>query len=157
MNHFLDLGIGSQDVTQTSDDYYTPKWVFDALDLTFDTDPAQPVGGCDWIPVKKYYTILDDGLKQDWVGRVWLNPPYSKPAKWVEKFVQHGNGIMLINLAKSAWFNALWESAHGITLLPSTMKFHTPTHELKPILMPTGLFAMGADNVRALSKIGHSR
>jgi hypothetical protein len=28
-----------------SDDYYTPRWVFDALGLRFDLDVAAPPGG----------------------------------------------------------------------------------------------------------------
>ena len=157
MDISLDLGLTENDVPKTSDDYYTPKWVFEALGLEFDTDPAQPIGGCSWIPVKQYFTILDDGLKQEWTGRVWLNPPYSKPAEWVKRFVEHGNGVMLINLAKSRWFDDLWVKVEGMTLLPYNMKFQTPRDGEKGIFMPTALFAMGAENVAALSKFGRVR
>ena len=78
MDISLDLGLDPDDVPKTSDDYYSPKWIFEALQLEFDTDPAQPIGGVSWIPVKKYYTIIDDGLSQPWDGRVWMNPPYSQ-------------------------------------------------------------------------------
>lgn len=157
MDNSLDLGLDESHVANSSDDYYTPKWVFDILELEFDTDPAQPIGGCSWIPVKQYYTILDDGLKQEWIGRVWLNPPYSKPAEWVKRFINHGNGVMLVNLAKSRWFDDLWVQAEGVALLPSNMKFQTPRDGEKSILMPTALFAMGAENVAALSKFGKVR
>ena len=33
----------------------------------------------------KFYTIADDGLKQPWFGRVWVNPPYSDVGPWVAK------------------------------------------------------------------------
>lgn len=157
MSETLDLGLNENHVPKTSDDYYTPKWVFDTLGLEFDTDPAQPIGGCSWIPVKRYYTIIDNGLAQKWHGRVWLNPPYSKPAEWVKRFIDHENGIMLINLAKSRWFDDLWVQAHGISLLPYNMKFQTPRDGEKGIFMPTGLFAMGAENVDALAKFGRVR
>lgn len=154
MDEVLDLGLVDNDVSKTSDDYYTPKWVFDTLGLEFDTDPAQPIGGCSWIPVKQYFTILDDGLSQKWTGRVWCNPPYSKPGEWVKRFIEHGNGVLLINLAKSRWFDDLWVKAHGIALLPYNMKFQTPRDGEKGIYMPTALFAMGADNVEALKAFG---
>ena len=150
MDISLDLGLTEQDVPKTSDDYYTPKWVFDQLGLEFDTDPAQPIGGCQWIPVKRYFTILDDGLSQEWTGRVWCNPPYSKPGAWVHKFIQHGNGVMLINLAKSKWFDELWAKADAMTLLPYNMKFVTPSGAELGIFMPTALFAMGSECAEAL-------
>ena len=80
----------------TSDDWYTPPLVFDALGITFDLDPCAPPGGVPWIPAPRWFTESDDGLSQPWRGRVWLNPPYSSPAPWLEKFVDHGDGVALI-------------------------------------------------------------
>lgn len=35
---------------------------------------------------KNYYTPEQDGLKQDWKGVCWMNPPYGREIKhWVEK------------------------------------------------------------------------
>lgn len=36
-------------------------------------DEAQKIIGADW-----YYTEVDDGLAQPWIGTVWLNPPYGR-------------------------------------------------------------------------------
>ncbi len=153
----LDLDLPEQSVPVTSDDYYTPSWVFEALGLEFDTDPAQPIGGCPWIPVKKYYTILDDGLSQPWTGRVWMNPPYSRPTPWVERFIQHGNGIMLSFYSKARWFNNCWDLCDGIVPLPAKMMFVKPSGEEAGIFMPTALFAMGEENVEALKRSGLGR
>ena len=67
-------GFTHDSVANKTVEWYTPKWIFDRLGIQFDLDPCQPVGGIDWIPANKYYTIEDDGLKQDWSGNVWLNP-----------------------------------------------------------------------------------
>ena len=32
---------------------------------------------------ERFFTIKDDGLQQDWTGRVWCNPPYSQIGAWV--------------------------------------------------------------------------
>ena len=41
--------------------------------------------------VDKYFTKMDDGLKQDWSGyRVFCNPPYSEIGKWVQKAYYEG-------------------------------------------------------------------
>src|SRR5690242_9912345 len=35
---------------------------------------------------KRFFTILDDGLKQQWTGVCWMNPPYGREIKhWVRK------------------------------------------------------------------------
>jgi phage N-6-adenine-methyltransferase len=32
-----------------------------------------------------YFTKDDDGLKQDWEGVCWMNPPFGEQGKWVKK------------------------------------------------------------------------
>ena len=53
------------------------------------------------------YNKNDDGLKQEWKGRVWLNPPYSRPLIecFVKRMAEHGNGIaLLFNRCDSTMF-----------------------------------------------------
>ena len=52
----------------TSNDYYTPKWLFDLMGLTFDIDVAAPAQGIPWIPAKRWFSQADDGLAQEWGG-----------------------------------------------------------------------------------------
>ena len=82
-----------------TDEWFTPPHVFDDLGCTFDLDVAHPgLQLCSWIPVKRFFTKKDDGLTQPWSGFVWMNPPFGPRngiVPWLEKFVQHGNGIAL--------------------------------------------------------------
>jgi hypothetical protein len=41
------------DIAITSDDCYTPRWVFDAMGLRFDLDVAAPVGGPWHVPCER--------------------------------------------------------------------------------------------------------
>ena len=141
----------------TSNDYYTPKWIFDQLGLQFDLDVAAPPGGIEHIPAKSYYTQKNDGLSQDWFGRVWMNPPFSKPQPWVQKFMEHGNGIAMLPVSKSYWFMELWNSNAAITYMPSNLKFVDPKGGNGSIFMPCVMIAVGDENIRALSKIGKIR
>ena len=59
-------------------EWYTPPNIFETLNLEFDLDPASPENKPEYIPVKSWYSIKDNGLEKDWYGRVWLNPPYSR-------------------------------------------------------------------------------
>lgn len=79
-----------------SDDWYTPPFVFTGLGCVFDLDVASPEGGLSWIPTKDIFTKKTDGLRQDWHGIVWCNPPYSAPSPWCHKWATHANGLLLI-------------------------------------------------------------
>ncbi len=109
----------------TTDDWYTPPAIFDALDITFDLDPCAPPGGVPWIPATNHYTEADDGLLQPWEGRVWLNPPYSKTRPWIERLAEHGDGIALLPADTSTvWFHAaVLERADGICFLRHRLRF----------------------------------
>lgn len=75
-----------------SDEWYTPKYIIDSLGK-FDLDPCAPS-----VPLFKtaevMYNEFDDGLLQKWEGRVWLNPPYSRPLinKFLRRMAEHNKG-----------------------------------------------------------------
>ena len=79
-----------------SDEWYTPKFIIDSLGK-FDLDPCAPS-----VPIfktaKVMYNEFDDGLSQKWEGRVWLNPPYSRPliTKFMRRMAEHNRGTALI-------------------------------------------------------------
>ena len=52
-----------------------------------DLDPATHEKAQEIVKATQYFTKEDDGLKHDWHGRVWLNPPYAQPliAQFVSK------------------------------------------------------------------------
>ena len=62
---------------RSSDEWYTPKEVLKALGR-FDLDPCAPVHPL-WPTAEVMYDRDMDGLSLKWEGRVWLNPPYSRP------------------------------------------------------------------------------
>lgn len=117
-----------QQQTYTSDDYYTPKWVFESLNTEFDLDVASPPQGPPFTPCRRFYTLKDDGLASEWEGFVYMNPPYSKPAPWVDKFIEHGNGIALLPGGGGKWTKKLWNS-EARALLLGRIAFYAPHNE----------------------------
>lgn len=60
----------------------------------FDLDPCGYPGH---ETAKRLICLPDDGLKTEWTGRVWLNPPYgTSAADWLQRCQDHGNGIALV-------------------------------------------------------------
>ena len=125
------------------DDYYTPQWIFQALNIKFDLDVAAPLGGVPWLPTENHYSIEDNGLVQNWYGKVWMNPPYSETTPWVNKFIEHKNGIALLPFTKAKWGVLIWEKADRIVALNSKLKFVHKDEGEKEIFMPVFLAAMG--------------
>jgi len=107
-------------------DWHTPPEIFTALNMEFDLDVASPIGGVDWIPTKNYYTEIDDGLKQDWYGTVWCNPPYGRDTyKWLKKFIEHNEGIALVFArTDTTWFHELVAKADSILFTKGRLCFY---------------------------------
>jgi hypothetical protein len=133
----------------TSDDYYTPAWVFERMGLTFDLDVAAPPGGIPWIPAKRYFTQADDGLLQPWEGRVWMNPPWSGTSPWARKFIEHGHGVCLVPHAKSAWHIELLATADGVAEPDRYFDFIGGS-----IFLSFWFAAFGEECVEAISRLG---
>ena len=91
-----------------TNEWYTPKPIFDALGLQFDLDPCSP-GKHHWVPASKVFTKEDNGLIQDWHGLVFMNPPFegrNGHVPWLQKFLAHGNGIAIVRAyTSSGWFH----------------------------------------------------
>ncbi len=134
---------------RTKDDYYTPSFIFEALGLVFDIDVAAPPGGVPWVPCKRFFTMGDDGLSQPWTGRVWMNPPYSQTTPWVRRFIEHGNGVALVQHAKAQWHQTLWATADAVAFPFERFDFVGGE-----VFMPVWFAAFGAECVEALSRVG---
>jgi hypothetical protein len=103
----------------TTDDWYTPPWLFDGMAETFDLDVCTPFGGVPWIPCLNYFTPEDDGLAQMWEGFIWCNPPYSKPLPWCERWATHGNGVIVLRTDLSSRGPALAFAAASSVFVPT--------------------------------------
>lgn len=145
-----------------TDEWYTPKYIFDAIGLEFDMDVAAPEGGPRHVPCKAWFTKEDDALSfVDWrgCGLIWMNPPFghqSTKRKWLKKFFDHGNGIALVPDRTSApWFQEAAPLADAICWVSPKIKFERPDGSIGGSPgTGTALFACGEVAVDALMKSG---
>lgn len=143
-----------------SDTWLTPPGIIAALGQ-FDLDPCCPPV-MPWRTADRCYTVVDDGLKQPWFGRVWLNPPYSRDAViWLRKMADHGRGIALVFArTETAWFfDTVWNAASGALFLEGRIYFHRADgYPAKANAgAPSLLVAYGDDDACVLEHCGIAR
>lgn len=107
------------------DEWLTPPWIVDKLG-PFDLDPCAPTNP-PWRTAATHFNAADDGLAQEWWGRVWLNPPYGPDTfRWLKRLALHGNGIALLfaRTETEAWHEWVWPHATSMLFLKGRLAFH---------------------------------
>ncbi|WP_051560461.1 DNA N-6-adenine-methyltransferase [Marinobacterium jannaschii] len=141
-------------------EWYTPKWIFDELNVVFDLDPSSPHDHESFVPADEKYTIFDDGLSKPWHGRVWLNPPYGRDTPfWMNRMIDHGNGIALVfSRTDAKWFQDAMKAATAVLFVAGRIEFvpgNENKHKKSRSGAGTALFAFGEDNARVLRRLAY--
>ena len=121
--------MASHESTAQSDEWYTPPWLFEALGVEFQCDPASPGAiTAPWIPA------IEHGTKECpldvWRGPVWLNPPFGgrngiRP--WLEQFSEVRDGITIVpNRTGAAWWQDFAQQADGLLFVRGKIRFLRP-------------------------------
>ncbi len=114
-----------------TDDWATPRAFYDKLNEVhnFDLDVAASSTNhlCDeWFGLDHLDESRRDGLKADWYGHVWCNPPYGRGIKdWVLKASQHGDLVVMLLPARTdtKWFHDLVLPNAEVTFVRGRIKF----------------------------------
>lgn len=112
-----------------TNEWTTPENLYKYLDsiYNFTLDPCTDGENakCD-----KYFTIEDDGLKQDWSNDVvFMNPPYGRGIKdWIEKaYRESEKGATVVCLIPARTDTIYWHDycmkSSSITLIKGRVKF----------------------------------
>lgn len=102
--------MGHWEANGKTDEWYTPKYIFDALECAFDTDVASPKDRS-FCHVPAFDFITENSLTAIWEGFVWCNPPFGGRngiSPWLDKMATHKNGIALApDRTSTSW----WQKA----------------------------------------------
>ena len=138
-----------------NNEWYTPKYIFNSLNIIFDLDVAAPEEGPRYVPCHEY--IFEDSLNKIWNGFIWMNPPYGNQKSkilWLDKFFKHGNGICLLPDRTSApWFQKYAIKSDLICFLSPKVKFEQSNGMIGQ--SPSNgsvLFAIGTKGVNCVAK-----
>ena len=114
--------------SSATDLWSTPQWLFNELneEFGFDLDVCalQENAKC-----PRYFRPEEDGLKQLWTGRCWMNPPYGEEiGLWVHKAWQSAlDGALVVCLlparTDTAWWHDYVMEAAEIRFLRGRLKF----------------------------------
>jgi len=147
--------VAAYEAAGETDEWYTPRYIFEALGETFDLDVACPPDGPRHVPTSGW--LSSDALVTPWSGFVWMNPPFGHQRvkrAWLGKFFEHGNGIALVPDRTSApWFQEYGPRADAICWVSPKIKFERPDGSRGE--WPgtgTALFASGERAVAALRR-----
>jgi phage N-6-adenine-methyltransferase len=127
--------------THTSKDFewYTPLKFIEAARTvmgSIDLDPASCEFANETVDATAFYSEENDGLIQEWKGKVWMNPPYSQPhimsfmTKLVEE-VASGNVTDAITLTNNStdtgWFHTAAKAANALCFTSGRIRFVSQT------------------------------
>ena len=137
--------------------WLTPKSLIDALGH-FDTDPCCP-NNMPWRTADRMITKEQDGRTAEWVGRVWLNPPYGKDAwPFLERMAHYnGGGCALIFVRTDArqWQDWIFPFAHSVFFLRGRIKFCNAQGEPQnTAAMPSAIVSYSKTDTEAIKQSG---
>lgn len=108
-----------------TDMWTTPQGFFDELDREFHFD-------CDVCAIpenakcRKFFTPAQDGLKQEWGGVCYMNPPYGRAiGKWVQKAAESSATVVCLLPARTdtKWFHEYIYGKAEIRFIKGRLKF----------------------------------
>lgn len=132
-------------VTTGENEWYTPAQFIEmarAVMGGIDLDPASCAEANETVGATQYFDEDQDGLTQRWLGRVWLNPPYSRDL--MPRFTDKLNGALISgdvseaimvshNNTDTAWFHKLAPLCTAICFPVGRIRFYRGEDVAAPV------------------------
>jgi phage N-6-adenine-methyltransferase len=138
-------------------EWYTPAEFIESARTVLgiiDLDPASSKAANAVVKATQFYDKEENGLNQDWNGRVWLNPPYQSGL--IQQFTEKLRAaftarkvtyaICLVNNAtETQWFQNLASEASALCFPSSRIKFWNPSKFTASPLQGQTLIYLGSN------------
>jgi phage N-6-adenine-methyltransferase len=117
--------------SSATDEWATPQELFDRLNAVFHftLDPCATAVNA---KCRRYFTIAEDGLQQDWDGeRVFMNPPYGRAiGDWVKKASEANALVVCLLPARTDtrwWHDYVVGGGASVSFLKGRLRFGDST------------------------------
>lgn len=125
---------GAKAPENIKDQWETPDFIFNVLNEVFHFT-VDAAANADNAKLPRYWSIDDDGLKQDWSNeRVFCNPPHSNGAygEWTQKAANEKENLLSVlvlpaNL-ETKGFTPVWNHARYLILPYTRIGYTLPDH-----------------------------
>lgn len=136
-------------------EWYTPDFIIEKARATMggiDLDPASCEQAQQTVQAQQFFTKENDGLSQEWRGRVWMNPPYGRQIRhWINKLLfefEMNNVQQAVTIVNNAtdvgWFQPLWK--HSICFPTGRVHFISPNKEGDSPAQGSAICYLGKNN-----------
>ena len=118
-----------------NNEWYTPQVYIEAAREvmgSIDTDPASSDIANKIVKATTYFAIQDDGRMKQWVGNIWLNPPYAQPfvaefcellvEKYKDKEIQQAC-VLVNNATETMFYQNMLNACSAVCFIKGRVKF----------------------------------
>lgn len=159
----LKAAADQQNFLVRSCEWYSPRDIVEAgrrVLGSIDLDPASNVFAQEIVRAKEYFTEANDGLTKSWRGKVWLNPPYDAPGKFVDKLIGAFNAgevtealVLLNNATDTVWFHRLLDR-FPVCVFKGRLHYWNPTKTGKAPRQGQVIFYLGPNVEKFYAEFG---
>jgi phage N-6-adenine-methyltransferase len=125
-----------------------------------DLDPCSTTQANEIIQADEYFTKEENGLLQEWHGRVWMHPPYTNML--IERFIRkmllsYKDGeveeavILTNNATETAWFRKVVNVAPCMVFVTGRIDFINPEGGIMKPLLGQVVIYLGKDPVKFMN------
>lgn len=95
--------------SSATDEWATPAAFFDKVAAEFGPFDVDACATPENAKCPRYFTKADDGLAQEWHGRVWMNPPYGREiGAWMRKAYESAQAGAVVACLVPARTDTAW-------------------------------------------------
>jgi len=151
---------GNFHISSKQNDWYTPGKYIEAARSTLgiiDIDPASSELAQETVKATTYFTEETNGLDKEWLGKVWMNPPYSMPEiqQFIDKLFESNVEEWIVltnNSSDTGWFHKLLDGADLVCFTKGRVGFENIQGDTMATRQGQTFFYKGKNHIKFIEE-----